>query len=101
MKEQGAYFEGIELRKESEAMRGVYAVKDFKEDEELLFVPDKIIPTYEKALESEIGKIMKEKKMVRGYHKLNHPVIVTMAVNNMYDQLNETSFMRHYHNVNP
>ena len=55
MKENGAKFDGIELRKESEAMRGVYATQDFKEDEELLFVPDVIIPSYEKALQSEIG----------------------------------------------
>jgi len=50
MKENGAKFDGIELRKESEAMRGVYATQDFKEDEELLFVPDVLIPSYEKAL---------------------------------------------------
>ena len=44
---------------------------------------------------------MRKKRMVRGYHKLTQPVIVTMAVSNMYDQLDDNSFMRHYHNVNP
>jgi len=29
MVEQGASFEGIELRKSSEFMRGIYATKDF------------------------------------------------------------------------
>ena len=85
LKANGAVYDGIELRKESDAMRGVYALRDYKEEEELLFIPDKLILSYEKALDSEIGKQMKELNMVRGYYKLNHPVIVTMAVRNMYE----------------
>ena len=50
LNENGAIYDGIELRKSSESMRGVYAIRDFKEDEVLIFVPDKLIHSYEKAL---------------------------------------------------
>ena len=53
--EQGAQFEGIELRKSSEFMRGIYAMKDFAVGDQLLLVPNKLVLSYEKALESEIG----------------------------------------------
>lgn len=87
IKQEGAVWDGIELRKESDAMRGVYATRDYKKEEEMLFVPDHLVLSYEKALASDIGQKMKAKRLVYGFYRLNSPTIVTMAVANMEMQL--------------
>jgi hypothetical protein len=101
MREQGAQFDGIELRKESEFMRGIYAKRDFKEKDEMLFVPEHLLLSYEKALQSSIGKMMKKKKMVYGHYRLNSPTIVTMAVSNMEQQLDPDHPMTPHFRVQP
>ena len=64
-------------------MRGIYAQKDFGIGDQLVFVPDHLVLSYEKALESDVGQIMKKKKLVHGFANLNYPTITTMAVSNM------------------
>lgn len=64
-------------------MRGIYAKKDYGIGDQLLLVPDHLCLSYEKAVASEVGQIMKEKKLVHGFHNLNYPTITTMAVSNM------------------
>ena len=49
----------------------------------MLFVPDHLIISHEKALASDIGVKMKEKKLTHGFYNLNSPTIVMMAVSNM------------------
>ena len=44
---------------------------------------------------------MSDNKLVRGNWKLNHPVMVTMAVRNMYEQLENQNFFEPWFNVNP
>ena len=83
MREEGAQFDGIELRKSSDAMRGIYAKRDFAIGDQLVFVPEHLVLTYEKAVASDIGQIMKTKKLVHGFYNLNYPTITTMAVSNM------------------
>ena len=51
----GSQFENIEVRQESSNMRGVFAKNDVKKDEILLFVPEKIIITLEKARNTPFG----------------------------------------------
>ena len=59
MKEQGAKFDKVELRDEH-PMRGMFAKEDIKKNEMIVYVPDHLISSVEKAKSSPIGKdIMK------------------------------------------
>ena len=54
MKEKGAEFSKIELREERSNMRGVFAKEDIKKGETLLFVPDRILLSLEKAMDTPL-----------------------------------------------
>ena len=49
IRDQGAIFPKIELKQMSANMRGIYALEDIKDKERILFVPDSVIVTLEKA----------------------------------------------------
>ena len=55
VKNNDGKFENIEVRQESSNMRGVFAKCDIKKDEILLFIPEKIIISLEKARNTPIG----------------------------------------------
>ena len=82
-------------------MRGIYAKKDFKQNEQMLYVPNHLLLSYEKAVASKIGQVMKKKKLVYGYYKLNSPTIVTMAVANMEMQEDPNHKMMPHFRVQP
>lgn len=52
-------------------MRGVYAKVDIKDGEILLFVPDNLVFTPEKAKKSPLGIKMTEKRLVPGGERLH------------------------------
>ena len=64
-------------------MRGMFASRDVKKGEILLFVSDHLVLSLEKGKESHLGKIMTEKKLVPGGSRLNSPTMAVLAVNNM------------------
>ena len=70
LKKEGVFFDGIEIRQERENMRGVYAKTDFEEGKTLLYVPDHLVMSVEKAKKSYFGKIMTERKLVPGGNRL-------------------------------
>ena len=63
-KTSGVEITKIELREERSSMRGLYAFEDVKKGETMIYVPDKLIHTLEKGLESPFGKKLVEKKLV-------------------------------------
>ena len=79
-KQNGARFDSIELKQQRDSMRGIFATKDIKKDEEILFVPNEIILTIKRAKETDLGKLMNEKKLVPGGKILNSPSVDLMAV---------------------
>ena len=76
----------MELRKIAENFRGVYALKDIKKGEEMLFVPDHLILSLEKSKESRLGKQMTEKRLVPGGYRLNSPTMSVMAISNLENE---------------
>jgi len=68
MNEQGAEFPDIEIRQSDRTnMRGVYAKRDFKEGETLLYVPDVMCITLDMIYNTtEIGKQFVEKNLTEG-----------------------------------
>lgn len=66
-------------------MRGMFAKRDIKKGEVMLFVPDKLVMSLEKGKESYFGKIMTEKKLVPGGFRLNAPTMAVLAINNMQE----------------
>ena len=52
---QGAKFDKLELKKITENFRGIYATDDIKKGEEMLFVPDHLVMSMEKAKASRLG----------------------------------------------
>lgn len=64
-------------------MRGMFAKRDIKKGEAMLFVPDDLVMSLEKGKESYFGKIMTEKKLVPGGYRLNAPTMAVMAISNM------------------
>ena len=64
MRASGSEISKIELREERSSMRGVYAVDDVKKGETILYVPDKLMNSLDKGLESPFGKMLIEKKLV-------------------------------------
>ena len=71
MKSSGGEISKIELREERSSMRGVYAVEDVKKGETILFVPDKLMKSVDKGLESPIGKMLVEKNLVSANAKVS------------------------------
>jgi hypothetical protein len=61
MKKGGADFSKLKLRYYSDNYRGVHALRDIKNGEEVLYVPLDQIITLEMAFRSPIGKLMYEK----------------------------------------
>lgn len=83
MRAQGAEFSKIELREERSSMRGMYAVKDIKKGETMLFVPDHLLLSLQRGLGTPLGKIMTEKRLVPGGFRLNAPTMAVLAISNM------------------
>ena len=99
LKSEGVYLEGVEIRQSRENMRGVFAAKDFKEGDTLVYVPDHLVVTLQKAKESPYGKIMSAKRLVPGKKtRLHQPTMATMAVNNMQEisLVEGSSFYHHF-----
>ena len=55
MAKEGAQFENIELREESSNMRGMFAKTEIKKNDIILYVPENLITTIEKAEKSPMG----------------------------------------------
>ena len=94
----GAKFDKLELRKITENFRGIYAKADIKKGEEMLFVPDHLILSMEKAKLTPLGQKMTEKRLVPGGYRLNSPTMSVMAVANMesQDMGKESIFYNHW-----
>ena len=59
MENNGAEFQDVELRESREnLMRGVYAKKDFKKGDQLIFVPLNALTERNRVFETSIGKKM-------------------------------------------
>ena len=64
MRDHGAEFPDIELRQVNPFLRGVYAKRDFKEGETMLFVPDKLCLTLDLVHNgTDFGRILVEKNL--------------------------------------
>jgi len=48
-KKEGAEFDAIELRHQRDSMRGMFAKRDIKKGETMLFVPDHLVLSLEKS----------------------------------------------------
>lgn len=79
-------------------MRGMFATKDVKKGEILLFVPDHLVMSLEKGKLSTLGKIMTEKKLVPGGYRLNAPTMAVLAINNLEEisKKEESKLYHHY-----
>lgn len=67
MENNGAEFQDVELRESREnLMRGVYAKKDFKKGDQLIFVPYNALMERNKVFDTPIGEKMEEKGL---YHE--------------------------------
>ena len=81
MEENGALFHDVELRESREnLMRGVYAKKDFKKGDQLIFVPYSGLMERNQVIESPIGKMMFEKDLWEGKGTLWFPSVTMMAM---------------------
>ena len=83
MRLKGAEFSKIELREERSSMRGMYAVEAVKKGETLLFVPDHLILSLERGLDTKIGKLLTEKRLIPGGFRLNAPTMAVLAFSNL------------------
>lgn len=69
---EGSIFNSIELRIDHKTdMRGMYASKNIEKGETILFIPDHLIFTVEKGIETEIGQLMQMRDLVPGKNRLN------------------------------
>ena len=81
-------------------MRGMYAVEDIKNGEKFLYVPDHLLVTSEKILESSLGKTFTEKKLAEG--RLSSPKLVPLALNNLEEiSKGEDSYFARFYEVLP
>lgn len=98
MRAQGAEFSKIELREERSSMRGMYAVEAVKKGETLLFVPDHLLLSLQRGLDTPLGKVMTEKRLVPGGFRLNAPTMAVLAISNLQEiSLGDASpFANHY-----
>jgi hypothetical protein len=64
-------------------MRGMYAVEDIKKGETMLFVPDHLILSLQRGLDTKIGKLLTEKKLIPGGYRLNAPTMAVLAFSNL------------------
>jgi len=64
-------------------MRGMYAVEDIKKGETMLFVPDHLLLSLQRGLNTPLGKIMTEKRLVPGGFRLNAPTMAVLAISNL------------------
>ena len=55
MRDNGAEFENIEMRQATVNLRGVFAKRDIKKGETVLFVPENLTITLDVINQSEIG----------------------------------------------
>ena len=83
MRAQGAEFAKIELREERSSMRGMYAVEDVKKGDILLFCPDHLILSLQRGLDTPIGKLLTEKRLIPGGFRLNAPTMAVLALSNL------------------
>lgn len=97
-KKEGAEFEAIELRHQRDSMRGMFAKRDLKKGEIFLYIPDHLIMSLEKGKETELGKLMTEKKLVPGGYRLNAPTMAVLAISNMQeiDKGKDSHLYNHY-----
>ena len=64
MREEGAEFPNIELRQVNPYLRGVFAKKDIKEGETVLFVPEKMCLTLDLIYNgTDFGRLMVDKNL--------------------------------------
>lgn len=69
---EGSILNSIELRIDHKTdMRGMYASKNIEKSETILFIPDHLIFTVEKGIETEIGQLMQMRDLVPGKNRLN------------------------------
>jgi len=83
MRAQGAEFAKIELREERSSMRGMYAVEDIKKGDILLYCPDHLILSLQRGLDTPIGKLLTEKRLIPGGYRLNAPTMAVLALSNL------------------
>ena len=83
MRAQGAEFAKIELREERSSMRGMYAVEDVKKGDILLYCPDHLILSLQRGLDTPIGKLLTEKRLIPGGYRLNAPTMAVLALSNL------------------
>ena len=78
-------------------MRGMFAARDIKKGETLLFVPNHLILSVDKSFQSEIGQIMKQKNLIKGGGKLNSPTMSLLGINNLQeiDKKEKSPFYHH------
>lgn len=102
MKAQGADFSKIELREERSSMRGMYAVNDIKKGENFLYVPDKLLLSLQRALDTPLGKRMTEKRLIPGGFRLNAPTMAVLTIGNMQEiSKGEESYWANHYEVQP
>jgi len=83
-------------------MRGMYAVEAVKKGETLLFVPDHLLLSLQRGLETPLGKIMTEKRLVPGGFRLNAPTMAVLAISNLQEiSLGDASYFANHYIVQP
>ena len=83
-------------------MRGMYAVEAVKKGETLLYVPDHLLLSLQRGLNTPLGKIMTEKKLVPGGYRLNAPTMAVLAISNLQEiSLGEKSLFNDHFLVQP
>ena len=80
----------------------MFATRDIKKGETMLFVPDHLVLSLEKGKESELGKLMTEKRLVPGGYRLNAPTMAVLAINNLQENdKGKDSLFYHHLQVQP
>ena len=83
-------------------MRGIYAVEAVKKGETLLYVPDHLLLSLQMGLNSPLGKIMTEKRLVPGGFRLNSPAMAVLSILNLQEiSLGEESLFNDHFLVQP
>lgn len=84
-------------------MRGVFAKRDFKKGETLLYVPAKMCITLDHILnKTDIGQEMVQKNLTKGTGKLFHANIAAMAMFHLTErQKGKDSYYYHHLNSMP
>lgn len=79
----------------------MYASRDIKKDETIMFIPDHLIFTIEKGIDTELGQLMKKNNLLPGKFRLIKPNMHILSIQNLQELAkgSDSKFFLHFQSI--